>query len=168
MEPQIPQFRAVCVTKATMAASPASVEGVIEPLGNCLTTLGFEVYPLKVGWYNSVLPPSFHLPYPDDTLAAVVLSTPAMFEQAFLPFLEQRGFHKLCDPVDQCVRHCVSSAVSQFSELKVDVRYDYELLPSRKPKFLAQTAAHVSGAAFYYQQSDVTDQPWAEKVMPSM
>lgn len=49
----------------------------------------------------------------------------------------------------------------------MDVRYDYELLPSRKPKFLAQTAAHVSGAAFYYQQSDVTDQPWAGRVMPS-
>ena len=52
-----------------------------------------------------------------------------------------------------------------FPGQKVDVRYDYELLPSRKPKFLAQTAAHISGAAFYYQQSDVTDQPWAEKVM---
>lgn len=48
------------------------------------------------------------------------------------------------------------------------MRYDYELLPSRKPKFLAQTAAHVSGAAFYYQQSDVTDQPWAGRVMPSI
>lgn len=44
------------------------------------------------------------------------------------------------------------------------MRYDYELLPSRKPKFLAQTAAHVCGAAFYYQQSDVKDQPWAENV----
>ncbi|MEQ2167348.1 hypothetical protein GOODEAATRI_003240 [Goodea atripinnis] len=149
-----------------MAASPASVESVIRPLGSCLTKLGFEVYPLKVGWYNSVLPPSLHLPYPDDTLAVVVLSTPAMFEQAFLPFLEQRGIQKPCDPVDQCVRDCVSTAVSQcFSDLKVDVRYDYELLPSRKPKFLAQTAAHVSGAAFYYQQSDVTDQPWAGKKM---
>lgn len=47
----------------------------------------------------------------------------------------------------------------------MDVRYDYELLPNRKPKFLAQTAAHVSGASFYYQQSDVTDHPWGEKVM---
>ncbi|XP_043984958.1 cyanocobalamin reductase / alkylcobalamin dealkylase isoform X1 [Gambusia affinis] len=150
------------VTNATMAASSASVEGVIGPLGSCLTKLGFEVFPLKVGWYNSVLPPSFHLPYPDDALAVVVLSTPAMFEQAFLPFLERSSIQKPSDPVDQCVRHCVSTAVSQcFPELKVDVRYDYELLPSRKPKFLAQTAAHVSGAAFYYQQSDVTDQPWA-------
>lgn len=42
--------------------------------------------------------------------------------------------------------------------------YDHELLPSKKPKFLAQTAAHVSGAAFYYQQSDVTEHSWAKKV----
>lgn len=53
-----------------------------------------------------------------------------------------------------------------FPSQRVDVTYDYELLPSRKPKFLAQTAAHVSGAAFYYQQSDVKDQPWGDKVTP--
>ncbi|XP_038165018.1 cyanocobalamin reductase / alkylcobalamin dealkylase isoform X1 [Cyprinodon tularosa] len=151
-----------------MAAPSVSVQGVIEPLNSCLTKLGFEVYPLKVGWYNSVLSPSFHLPYHDETLAVVVLSTPAMFDQAFLPFLEQRGVQRPSDPIDQCVQHCVSTAVQRVREetspeLKVDVRYDYELLPSRKPKFLAQTAAHVSGAAFYYQQSVVTDQPWAGK-----
>ncbi|XP_017262612.1 cyanocobalamin reductase / alkylcobalamin dealkylase [Kryptolebias marmoratus] len=148
-----------------MAAS--SAESVTGLLGSCLSKLGFEVYPLKVGWYNCVLPPSLHLSYPDDTLAVVVLSTPAMFEQAFLPFLEQqKSCEKLSDPIDQCVRLHITSAVSQcFPEQKVDVRYDYELLPSRKPKFLAQTAAHVAGAAFYYQQSDVTEQPWAGKKM---
>ncbi|XP_059196940.1 cyanocobalamin reductase / alkylcobalamin dealkylase [Centropristis striata] len=149
-----------------MAASTANVEGITGVLEDYLSKVGFEVYPLKVGWYNSVLPPSLHLAYPDDSLAVVVLSTPAMFEQAFLPFLEERGCRGLSDPIDQCVKHWVSSAVSQcFPGQEVDVRYDYELLPSRKPKFLAQTAAHVSGAAFYYQQCDVTDQPWAQKKM---
>lgn len=42
--------------------------------------------------------------------------------------------------------------------------FDYELLPSRKPKFLAQTAAHVSGAAYYYQRKDVKLDPWGKKV----
>ncbi|KAM9761305.1 cyanocobalamin reductase / alkylcobalamin dealkylase [Menidia menidia] len=149
-----------------MAAPDDTVNLVIGLLKKCLANSGFEVYPLKVGWYNSVLPPSLHLPYQDDSLAVVVLSTPSMFEQAFLPFLEERGCQKLSDPIDQCVRRCITFAVSEcFPEQKVDVRYDYELLPNRKPKFLAQTAAHVSGAAFYYQQSDVTDQPWAEKKM---
>ncbi|XP_032380998.1 cyanocobalamin reductase / alkylcobalamin dealkylase [Etheostoma spectabile] len=151
-----------------MAATNANVEvmGKTGLLKDSLAKVGFEVYPLKVGWYNSVLPLSLRLAYPDDTLAMVVLSTPAMFEHAFLPFMEERGCQKLSDPIDQCVKHCISSAVSEcFPGQEVDVSYDYELLPSRKPKFLAQTAAHVSGAAFYYQPSDVRDHPWAEKKM---
>ncbi|XP_034036279.1 methylmalonic aciduria and homocystinuria type C protein homolog [Thalassophryne amazonica] len=148
-----------------MAATTVNVEKVTGTLEDSLSKLGFEVYPLKIGWYNSVVPPSWHLAYPDDSLAVVVLSTPAMFEQAFLPFLEDRGCQGLSDPIDQCVKRCVSSAVSQcFPGQKVDVSYDFELLPSRKPKFLAQTAAHVSGAAFYYQQADITDQPWDKKM----
>lgn len=59
----------------------------------------------------------------------------------------------------------LSLCLQCFPGQKVDVRYDYELLPSRKPKFLAQTAAHVSGAVYYYQQSDVTDHSWPKKVM---
>ncbi|KAK1897343.1 Methylmalonic aciduria and homocystinuria type C protein like [Dissostichus eleginoides] len=149
-----------------MAASTANVESITALLDNYLSKVGFEVYPLKVGWYNSLLPSTLRLAHPDDCLAVVVLSTPALFEQAFLPFMEERGCQGLSDPIDQCVKRCVSSAVSQcFPGQEVDVRYDYELLPSRKPKFLAQTAAHVSGAAYYYQQSDVKDQPWAEKKM---
>lgn len=67
----------------------------------------------QVAWYNLLLPSSLHLAYPDDSLAVVVLSTPTMFEQAFLPFLEERGCHSLTDPIDQCIKYYVSSAVSQ-------------------------------------------------------
>ncbi|XP_029906095.1 cyanocobalamin reductase / alkylcobalamin dealkylase isoform X2 [Myripristis murdjan] len=120
----------------------------------------------EIGWYNAVLSPPLRLAYPDDTLAVVVLSTPAMFEQAFLPFMEKRSCQGLSDPIDQCVKHYINSTVSQcFSGINVGVSYDYEMLPSRKPKFLAQTAAHVSGAAFYYRQADVPEQPWADKKM---
>lgn len=51
-----------------------------------------------------------------------------------------------------------------FPDQKVDVIFDYEILPSRRPKFLAQTAAHVAGAAYYYQRKDVKLDPWGEKV----
>lgn len=57
-----------------------------------------------------------------------------------------------------------SPTVQCFPGQDVDVRYDFELFPNRKPKFLAQTAAHVSGGAFYYQQSNVEDHPWTKKV----
>lgn len=66
-----------------------------------------------------MLPPALRLDYPHDSLAVVVLSTPAMFEQAFLPFMEERGCQGLTDPIDQCVKHCVSSAVSQVSAVSL-------------------------------------------------
>ncbi|KAI1892046.1 hypothetical protein AGOR_G00149950 [Albula goreensis] len=119
-----------------------------------------------IGWYNEVLSPSLHLPYPADTLAAVVLSTPSMFERAFRPFLERGSCLGVNDPIDQCIRQCITACISQcFSGQEVNVSYDYEMLPSRKPKFLAQTAAHVAGAAYYYQRADVTEDPWGERKM---
>ncbi|XP_056133234.1 cyanocobalamin reductase / alkylcobalamin dealkylase [Lampris incognitus] len=149
-----------------MASPTVNVESVTDLLNDCLSKFGFEVYALKTGWYNVVLAPSLRLAHPDDTLAVVVLSTPSMFELAFLPFMENTGCHGVSDPIDQCVKHYINSAISQsFPGQNVDVSYDYEMLPSRKPKFLAQTAAHVSGAAFYYRQSDVNDHPWGKKKM---
>ncbi|MFT7808957.1 methylmalonic aciduria and homocystinuria type C protein [Arapaima gigas] len=150
-----------------MAAPCVSVEVIEKRLGEFLTPLGFEVYPFKVvGWYNAVLAPSLRLPYPDHTVAVVVLSTPGMFERAFKPFLETHSFGDLRDPIDQCVAHCISTCVTQcFPDEPIDISYDYEMLPSRKPKFLAQTAAHVAGAAYYYQRADITNDSWGQKKM---
>ncbi|XP_076008938.1 cyanocobalamin reductase / alkylcobalamin dealkylase isoform X2 [Genypterus blacodes] len=144
-----------------MASAGTDVEKITGLLNDFLPKQGFEVHPLKVAWYNSVLEPSMRINYPEDTVAAVVLSTPDMFEQAFLPFLEQSGCQRFSDPIDQCVKHSITSAVSQ----KVDISYDYEMLPTKLPKFLAQTAAHMAGAAYYYRQDDVIDQPWGKKKM---
>ncbi|KAJ3599545.1 hypothetical protein NHX12_033504 [Muraenolepis orangiensis] len=147
-----------------MASHMVNYESVTSLLNDSTSHLGFESYALKIGWYNGVLPAALRLPRHEDTLAVVVLSTPGMFERAFLPFLEQGCCQGVSDPIDQCVKHTIGSAVSQcFAEQKVEVSYDYEMLPSRKPKFLAQTAAHVAGAAYYYQQADVTDHPWGTK-----
>ena len=59
----------------------------------------------KVGWYNAILQPAFHLPYSDDTLAFVVLSTPSMFDKALKPFVNKERLKIIRDPVDQCVSH---------------------------------------------------------------
>ncbi|KAM4640630.1 cyanocobalamin reductase / alkylcobalamin dealkylase [Discoglossus pictus] len=136
-----------------------------EKLRGLLGQLGFEVYPFQVGWYNAVLEPAFHLPYPGDTLAFVVLSAPSMFEKSFKPFLAQHKLEKLRDPIDQCVSHHMSLAKACFPSHDVDVIYDYELHPNRRPKVLMQTAAHVSGATYYYQRTDVQDDPWGQKKM---
>lgn len=73
----------------------------------------------QVGWYNSVLPAKLHLPYADDSLAVLLLSTPSMFEEAFLPFMKERGCQGLSDPIDQCVKHCVTSALSQVCDIHI-------------------------------------------------
>nr|XP_056701012.1 cyanocobalamin reductase / alkylcobalamin dealkylase [Euleptes europaea] len=128
-----------------------------------LEHLGFEVHPFKVGWYNAVLPSAFHLPYSDNTLAFVVLSIPAMFDKAFKPFLKNQLLEKIHDPVDQCIFHHLSLVRESLADQQLDIMYDYEMLPNRKPRFLAQTAAHVAGAAYYYQRKDVQQDPWGEK-----
>ncbi|KAM4721986.1 cyanocobalamin reductase / alkylcobalamin dealkylase isoform 2-T2 [Rhinophrynus dorsalis] len=131
------------------------LRGVLHPLG-------FEVHPFQIGWYNEVLEPAFHLSYPEDTLAFVILSTPSMFEKAFKPFLRQHPLQKLRDPIDQCVSYHMSLA-KEFPSHKLDIIYDYELHPNRRPKVLMQTAAHVSGAAYYYQRKHVEQDSWGEK-----
>ncbi|KAG5275972.1 hypothetical protein AALO_G00126530 [Alosa alosa] len=149
-----------------MASSSTHVEDVVRSLEECLLPLGYESYPIKIGWYNAIVSPSFHLPYPEDTLAVVVLSVPGMFEKAFIPFLQNYSGGGLRDYIDQCTAHCIKSSVTKcFPDQTIDISYDYETHFNKKPKFLAQTAAHVAGAAYYYQQSDVPDQPWGTKKM---
>ena len=50
--------------------------------------------------------------------------------------------------------------LQKFSEIDVEAIHDFELLPSRRPKVLVQTAGHVAGAAYYYQRADVQPDPW--------
>ncbi|XP_020638971.2 cyanocobalamin reductase / alkylcobalamin dealkylase isoform X1 [Pogona vitticeps] len=128
-----------------------------------LGDLGFEIYPFKVGWYNEAVPPAFHLPYSENTLAFVVLSIPAMFDKAFKPFLRNQLLKKIQDPVDQCVSYHLSVVRQNLADEQMEIMYDYEMLPNRKPKFLAQTAAHVAGAAYYYQRKNVQKDPWGTK-----
>lgn len=149
-----------------MTTHTDNVEELIGIVRESLKDKGFEIYPFKVGWYNALTSQAHQLPYESDNLAAVILSTPSMFEKVFVPFLQSRACDGIRDPIDECISHTVSSSVSMCCpNQSVDVMYDFELLPSRKPKFLAQTAAHVAGAAFYYRASDVHNPPWGNKKM---
>ena len=61
------------------------------------------------------------------------------------------------DPLDECMSRTMASVREElFPELQnVAVMHDFELLPNRRPKILAQTAAHVSGAVRLFQEGDV-------------
>ena len=56
-----------------------------------------------------------------------------------------------------------------FPELRnVAVMHDFELLPNRRPKILAQTAAHVSGAVRLFQEGDVAQELLANVRSPKV
>ncbi|XP_072830652.1 cyanocobalamin reductase / alkylcobalamin dealkylase isoform X2 [Vicugna pacos] len=83
-----------------------------------------------------------------------------MFDRALKPFLQSCHLQPLTDPVDQCVAYHLSRVKESLPELQIEVIADYEVHPNRRPKILAQTAAHVAGAAYYYQRQDVEADPW--------
>lgn len=141
-----------------------TTDDVADLMNVLLSNIGFEVHFFKVEWYNEKVSSAFHLKYKNDTLCAVVLTLPSFFEKAFLPFLvlESQSQNKSTtkDAVDRCISFYITQCVESLNKslgIKAHVMYDYEMLPSRKPKVLVQTAAHVSGAAFYYQRKHVED-----------
>ena len=64
---------------------------IISKLDAEAARFGLEISPFKIGWYNQALKEKkFAFSDMDsNTLAFVVISSPSMFEKAFLPYLEQ-------------------------------------------------------------------------------
>ena len=50
--------------------------------------------------------------------------------------------------------------LQSMPENGIECIHDFELHHSRRPKVLVQTAGHVASAAYYYQRSDVVNDPW--------
>nr|XP_054764861.1 cyanocobalamin reductase / alkylcobalamin dealkylase-like [Lytechinus pictus] len=145
-----------------------SADFISEKLRNVLEPNGFEIHPFKIGWYNEKVKPVFHLSYPQDTLSFCVLSTPSMFDKAFLPFVERLKTQSVIenrDPIDSCVAEQLQKAKEALQpDHEVNIIQDFEVHPvTRRPKLLVQTAGHVSGAAFYYKRDSISMDPWDEK-----
>ncbi|XP_041358604.1 cyanocobalamin reductase / alkylcobalamin dealkylase-like isoform X3 [Gigantopelta aegis] len=74
----------------------------------------------------------------------------------------QQSVHLTC-----LKRHLNHSSLNrtcqEFLEEEVEVIHDFEMTPNRRPKVLLQTAGHVSGAAYYYQQNDLKENTWPQK-----
>ena len=148
-------------------------------LSERLAPLGFEAHPFLVGWYNELVADKFRLPHADNVLGFVLISRPCMFERTFLPFLmseeEEEGKREADsvrlrgDPLDRCMRQTLGQVSAMFPPAlgPVEVIHDFELLPNRRPRVLAQTAAHVAGAARFIRKEDAGDLlDSAKKVFP--
>lgn len=139
-------------------------ETIYELLQNNLLDSGFEVHPFLISWYNSVVDPIFRLTnYDDDTVAFLVISTPSMFERTFLPYA-LNDYHDLSrDPIDCCVKETIHSALEKIPDHDVDILFDYDLWPTRRPKVIMQTVGHVSGAAHFYSRHSLKNDPFPQE-----
>ncbi|CAE1172262.1 MMACHC [Acanthosepion pharaonis] len=130
-------------------------------MNGILKDLGFEIYPMKVEWYNNVVEEKYHLPYDPDTVAIVVLSTPDMFDLAFKPFLQSGSYTGSNDGIDECIKYYMQKVNQVIPD--IDIIYDYETIGDRQCRIIMQVAAHISGAAYYYQKKHITNDPWGEE-----
>ncbi|XP_074662218.1 cyanocobalamin reductase / alkylcobalamin dealkylase-like [Tubulanus polymorphus] len=132
------------------------VNDIQDNLNQKFTGSGFEFHPFLIGWYHEKVSKSFRVNYPEDTVAFVVVSTPDMFEKSFLPFITRKDCNTdIRDPLDQCIAATFNDIKDDFPDYTIETIHDFERHHSNRPKFLMQTASHISGAAYYYQQKDI-------------
>ncbi|CAG2193904.1 MMACHC [Mytilus edulis] len=107
-----------------------------ESISKELECTGFEVKPFKIGWYNDKVDKRFILPETYDTIGYLIISTPSMFENAFLPFISRQECTGVKDPLDQCVAHYFQQIKQKFPDYDIESIHDYELHPNHRPKVL--------------------------------
>lgn len=86
-----------------------------------------------------------------------------MFDNGFKPFIKETSCIGGNDPLDEFMAHVFAKVKAEFPQHEIEAIHDFEMHPSRRPKVLVQTAAHVAGAAYYYQRSSVSNDPWDQK-----
>ena len=126
---------------------------------------GLEVSPFKIGWYNAAVEDKkFQFPDDPNTLAFIIISTPSMFEKAFLPFLkddvtEGEPF-EIKDPLDRCMKETFLCLSELFpADYNITPIHDFEISPiTKRPSVLVQTAGHVAGAVRFYQKYDLENE----------
>ncbi|UJR28526.1 hypothetical protein I4U23_009763 [Adineta vaga] len=137
------------------------LETIHELLQNDLVDAGFEIHSFLISWYNSVVDPLFRLSnYDNDAVAFLIISTPNMFEKTFLRYIANEHKDLTRDPIDCCVKEKMQSVIEKISDHEIDVLFDYDLWPTRRPKIIMQTVGHVSGAAYFYSREHLTNDPF--------
>ncbi|EGT53655.1 hypothetical protein CAEBREN_24304 [Caenorhabditis brenneri] len=146
---------------------------------------GFESHMFRIGAYNQAVGEDsvFALPYNDNTMALLLLSTPDMFDVAFrkwvvLKTMEFGSFDDVAELVSSPIQSFLEDRLEvlreklQKVEENFEILHDYSMTPQRRPKILMQTCGHVAGAAFYYQPRDFQEEglqwPAAGRMGPNL
>jgi len=154
-----------------------SLTNLLKRYETLLQPYGFELKPFLTGWYNDKLESDVHLPFPYDTTAISIISSPEMSERTFIPFLRRsdcRTLETTCDLLDESINLVFRQINDLISDeyleehgkrLNTITLRDYEMdNVTRQPKINVRTAGHVSSQARYYQRMDVPGDkdPWDE------
>ncbi|XP_063722512.1 cyanocobalamin reductase / alkylcobalamin dealkylase-like isoform X2 [Symsagittifera roscoffensis] len=157
-----------------MDLSQEEFELIQSLLESQLTPFGFESSPLLIKWYNEQVDKKFKFKsIHEDSLAFCVTSTSEMFERGFLPFVFESGICRdLRNALDESIGFYLKKMCQDLQNYQPIFYRDSDLEPgTRRPAFLAQTAAHVSGVAYYYHPSEIIQSakregiplPWSEE-----
>lgn len=147
-----------------MEVTETQYRNIVSKLETVSFSFGIEVHPFNIGWYNdTILDKKFVLDGPYNTLAFVVISTPSMFEKAFIPYINSEfSDFKLAvkDPLDRCMKKIFHVLCTPFqTEYDISPIHDFEINSiTKRPRVLVQTAGHVAGAVRLYQTSDTQKQ----------
>ncbi|CAI9725732.1 Hypothetical predicted protein [Octopus vulgaris] len=139
-----------------------AVVTILAAFNAALNQYGYEAHPFAVKCYNGIktMDTKFHLNYSDNTLALTVIAAPDMFEKAMKPFICKSDIDEILkkSPTDECNKYYLQKFWDKYSD--TDFLSSYKMLGLGHPVILSQTAAHVSGAAYYYQRKDVPEDTW--------
>jgi methylmalonic aciduria homocystinuria type C protein len=131
---------------------------IVSKLDSEGSRFGLEIIPFKTEWYNNAITDEkFAFDDAPNTLAFIVISTPSMFEKAFLPYIKREASNSECldikDPLDRCMKNTLLHLSKIFrDDYGIVQMHDFEISPiTKRPKVLVQTAGHVAGAVRLYQ-----------------
>ncbi|XP_075253228.1 cyanocobalamin reductase / alkylcobalamin dealkylase-like [Convolutriloba macropyga] len=157
------------VTREIASADFHSIQSILK---ESLEPFGFESTPLLIKWYNDQVAEKFKFSSIDEnSLAFCVVSVGWMFEKGFLPFVFGNECRNPRNALDESIEFYLNGASSALKNFNAVHYKDSDMAPgTRRPAFLAQPAAHVSGTAFYYHPSEIitaaTDEgvplPWGD------
>ncbi|KAH3775661.1 cyanocobalamin reductase / alkylcobalamin dealkylase-like [Dreissena polymorpha] len=136
---------------------------ILSKVAERLAKVGLETHPFKIGWYNEHVGEHFKFPLDYDTFALLVISTPDMFENGLWHFILREECTGTQDMLDTFLKEQFSAIKQMYADMDIEAIHDFEMLPNHRPRVLVQTAGHVSGAAYFYQQKDVHPNPWGDK-----
>ncbi|GAB1608556.1 hypothetical protein Ahia01_001139800 [Argonauta hians] len=133
---------------------------IIQVVNSTLYNYGFDVHPFKVQWYNHFTESKYQLRYDADTIAMTVIGRPDMFEKAVKTLVcHNTTSLSLEDPHYDIIMFYMKKIKQEFSNIRIITRST----ENHRSNLNTNIAAHVTGVAYRYTQSDVLHKSWPKR-----